>query len=58
LWYADTTYSAATGEQGMTRLKEILPEATLARFDRSGRWPFLEEPDKFIQILRGFWAQG
>lgn len=48
---------ASTGEQGMTRLSEILPNATLVRFDQSGHWPFLEEPERFIEVLRNFLAE-
>jgi pimeloyl-ACP methyl ester carboxylesterase len=55
------TYGAAdsdyTGEQVMTHLEEVLPNAALARFERNGHWPYLEEPEKFQQVLGEFLAQ-
>jgi proline iminopeptidase len=51
-----TADSAGTGEQGMTRLHELLPKSTLVGFGHSGHWPFLEEPEKFQQVLKGFLA--
>jgi proline iminopeptidase len=50
--------SPGTGEQGMTRLHDLLPNSTLVRFEHSGHWPFLEEPEEFRRVLRGFLAGG
>jgi len=41
----------------MTHLDDLLPNATLVRFDRSGHWPYLEEPEKFQQVLAEFLAK-
>lgn len=46
--------SAATGETTAAALCALLPDCTLARFEQSGHWPFLEEPDHFAQTLRDF----
>lgn len=48
---ADSTY---TGEATASSLCGLLPECTLARFEHSGHWAFLEEPDKFAQTVRDF----
>jgi len=49
--------SAYTGVDVMTHLDDLLPNATLVRFDRSGHWPYLEEPEKFQQVLAEFLAK-
>lgn len=50
---ADSTY---TGEATASGLCELLPDCTVARFESSGHWPFLEEPAKFAQTVRDFLA--
>jgi proline iminopeptidase len=51
---ADSSY---TGEATASRLCGLLPECSLARFEHSGHWSFLEEPDKFAQTVRDFLAE-
>lgn len=51
---ADNAY---TGETTATALCDLLPDCTLARFERSGHWPFLEEPARFAQVVRDFLTQ-
>jgi proline iminopeptidase len=46
--------SAYTGEATARDLCELIPECALARFERSGHWPFLEEPARFAQVVRDF----
>ena len=48
---ADSDY---TGEANASRLCGLLPDCSLARFEHSGHWPFLEEPDRFAQVLNDF----
>ena len=36
---------------------DILPDATLALFERSGHQPFFEEPERFAAMMRG-WVVG
>jgi proline iminopeptidase len=50
---ADAAY---TGEANATALCTLLPDCTLARFERSGHWAFLEEPDRFAQEVMAFLA--
>ncbi len=46
--------SFGTGEFGMEAIHHLLPNSRLVRFERSGHWPFLEQPDKFQRELRSF----
>lgn len=46
--------SDTTGEWTANRLCETLPNCTLTRFDQSGHWPFLEEPENFAQVVTDF----
>jgi proline iminopeptidase len=46
--------SAYTGEAVMRQLHSVLPNSTLVRFDKSGHWPFLEEPEKFREVMMDF----
>jgi len=48
---ADMSY---TGEDIATEMHGLLPNSTLVRFDESGHWPYLEEPETFQQVLRDF----
>jgi pimeloyl-ACP methyl ester carboxylesterase len=50
---ADAAY---TGEANATAPCTLLPDCTLARFEHSGHWAFLEEPDRFAQELMAFLA--
>ena len=50
---ADT---ASTGEANATALCALLSDCRLARFERSGHWAFLEEPDRFAEELLAFLA--
>jgi proline iminopeptidase len=48
---ADNAY---TGEETANLLHGLLANSTLARFDKSGHWAFLEEPEKFQQVATDF----
>ena len=52
---ADNAY---TGEATATALHAVLPESTLVRFEQSGHWAFLEEPDRFKQVVGDFLKSG
>ena len=41
-------------EPVMAELHGLLPNSTLVRFEESGHWPFLEEPERFQQVMRSF----
>jgi proline iminopeptidase len=51
---ADNGY---TGQAVMDHLHSLLPDSTLVRFDKSGHWPYLEEPEKFRQVVDDFLLQ-
>ena len=38
--------------------KKALPSATLVTFEESGHLPFVEEPERYVQVLRDFLASG
>lgn len=40
-----------------TALNERIPESQLTIFERSGHSPFLEEPERFAQVLTAFLRQ-
>jgi proline iminopeptidase len=48
---ADSPY---TGKPAADEICSIIPNCTVAGFDKSGHWPFLEEPAKFQQVLSDF----
>lgn len=48
---ADSPY---TGKPTADEICSILPNCTVVGFDKSGHWPFLEEPEKFQQVLNDF----
>jgi proline iminopeptidase len=52
------TYGAAdadaTGKANATAICNLLPNCTLAGFDHSGHWPFLEEPQRFEEVITAF----
>lgn len=50
---ADAAY---TGEANATALCALLMDCTLVGFERSGHWPFLEEPERFSAELTAFLA--
>ncbi|MGD0174577.1 MAG: alpha/beta hydrolase [Anaerolineales bacterium] len=45
---------AATGKANASAICDLLPDCTLAGFEHSGHWPFLEEPVKFEEVLSSF----
>jgi proline iminopeptidase len=51
---ADSDY---TGQPAATEICDLLPDCTLARFENSGHWPYLEEPEAFQATLREFLNQ-
>jgi proline iminopeptidase len=50
---ADAAY---TGEANASALCALLPDCTLVGFARSGHWPFLEEPERFSEVVTAFLA--
>jgi proline iminopeptidase len=51
---ADAAY---TGQANAAGLCELLPDCELVGFERSGHWPFLEEPERFALEVRAFLAE-
>lgn len=49
--------SGSTGEEVASRICETVPDCQLVRFDRSGHWPFLEEPERFSEVLMAFFLE-
>ena len=52
---ADAPY---TGRAAAGQICASLPICTGVEFEASGHWPFLEEPEKFCQVLRAFLEAG
>jgi pimeloyl-ACP methyl ester carboxylesterase len=48
---ADAPY---TGRAAAEKICASLPLCTTVEFEASGHWPFLEEPEKFHQVLSAF----
>ena len=48
---ADSPY---TGKPVADETCAVIPHCTVVGFDRSGHWPFFEEPEKFQRVLREF----
>jgi proline iminopeptidase len=46
----------ATGKANATAICDLLPDCTLAGFEHSGHWPFLEEPEKFEEVITSFFS--
>ena len=49
-----TADSSATGESNAHALCSMLSNCTLARFEKSGHWAFLEEPANFHRVMLSF----
>ncbi|MFN8484752.1 MAG: alpha/beta fold hydrolase [Anaerolineae bacterium] len=43
--------------QGGERIHAAIPRSELVIFEHSGHFPFIEETDKFMQVMRGWLAQ-
>jgi proline iminopeptidase len=48
---ADSPY---TGKPAADEICSTIPHCTAVGFDRSGHWPFLEEPERFQRVMREF----
>ena len=46
--------SPFTGQATAEAICGLVPDCQAARFDRSGHWPFLEEPDRFRDVMTTF----
>ena len=46
--------SGYTGEARAQEMQQAIPGAVLARFDHSGHWPYLEEPQRFQETMNRF----
>lgn len=44
-------------EHAGDRVAAAIPDAQHVVFERSGHWPFVEEPERFVQVVRGWLAQ-
>lgn len=55
--YGDADRSDFTGPAMAQHFHDVLPNSVLVRFERSGHWPYLEEPERFRQVLIDFLAQ-
>jgi proline iminopeptidase len=44
-------------EESIMKLKESLPHATISVFEKSGHFPFIEEKEKFIDVVSDFLKQ-
>ncbi len=55
--YGKGDNSTSTGEAMARRISEIIPDATLVAMERSGHWPYLEEPERFQTVLSDFLAE-
>ncbi|MCX6065822.1 MAG: alpha/beta hydrolase [Chloroflexi bacterium] len=49
--------SPFTGQPVAAELCDTLPNCQSIGFDQSGHWPFLEQPEKFQQVLKDFLIQ-
>jgi len=47
-----------TGEPVATELAGIMPHFRMVRFEHSGHWTYIEEPDRFIEVVNGFIGAG
>jgi proline iminopeptidase len=45
-----------TGQEAAAGICEVIPHCRLAGFERSGHWPFLEEPELFAEVVSDFLA--
>jgi len=45
-----------TGRQVASSFCDLLPDCQLVEFQQSGHWPFLEEPERFAQVVLAFLA--
>jgi proline iminopeptidase len=52
-----TADSKFTGKPVADELVALLPNCRAIHFEHSGHWPFLEEPEKFRQVVREFLAK-
>ncbi len=43
-----------TGEPVARELASIMPNLSMVRFESSGHWPYLEEPERFRDVIRSF----
>lgn len=46
-----------TGPAMAQHFHDVLPNSVLVRFERSGHWPYLEEPERFRHVLIDFLGQ-
>lgn len=45
------------GRATVDELRHTFPQAKVVWFEQSGHWPFLEEPDRFIEVIHAFVSQ-
>ncbi len=51
--YGEKEYMTTT-ESKQVELHGVLPNSILKKFDHSGHFPFIEEPDKFVSVVQQF----
>jgi proline iminopeptidase len=54
--YGAGDHSPYTGEPVARQMQAAIPNSTLVGFDHSGHWPYLEEPQRFQQVINEFLA--
>jgi len=47
-----------TGESVASELAGIMPHFRMVRFEHSGHWMYLEEPERFAEVVRSFIVAG
>ncbi len=47
-----------TGEPVASELAGIMPHFRMERFEHSGHWMYVEEPERFAEVVRGFIGAG
>jgi proline iminopeptidase len=55
--YGEGDHSEYTGEPVARQMQSLLPNSRLVSFAHSGHWPYLEEPERFQEVVRGFLAE-
>lgn len=52
--YGDADRSSFTGEPAARQFASLIPQARVVGFAQSGHWPYLEEPERFQQVITEF----
>jgi proline iminopeptidase len=55
--YGEGDRSPYTGEPVARQMQSVIPNSTVVGFAHSGHWPYLEEPQRFQEVIQAFLAQ-